>query len=135
MLPRKNIRRRTNRVSHYTNSIQRHLRHTTQTPYNTTYVTLGTSYMSSTLHSPYRYHMTSRNISPHHITSCVAICNPHIISHQMEMMCNPPQPGEPSHALYKQEGDAIMASLANKARMITQAFNSMVCIRCISPSH
>ena len=46
------------------------------------------------------------------------------------MMVNPPKPGDPSYALYRQEKDSLILSLKRRARMITDAFNSLEGVVC-----
>jgi glutamate--glyoxylate aminotransferase len=46
------------------------------------------------------------------------------------LMLNPPQPGQPSYPLYRKEKQALIASLQRRARMITEAFNSLEGVVC-----
>jgi glutamate--glyoxylate aminotransferase len=48
----------------------------------------------------------------------------------LSIMVNPPRPGETSHALFQEEKKALLASLAKRARLITDAFNSMEGVTC-----
>lgn len=48
----------------------------------------------------------------------------------MDLLCDPPKPGEESYERFRQESSAIMASLSRKAAMITTTFNSMVDCSC-----
>ena len=41
------------------------------------------------------------------------------------LQCQPPRPGDPSHALYTAERDAILASLARRAAKLNAAVNTM----------
>jgi alanine transaminase len=45
-------------------------------------------------------------------------------------MVNPPRPGEPSHALYHQERDAIYQSLKRRAQLVVQQLNQLEGIQC-----
>lgn len=51
----------------------------------------------------------------------------------VEMMVNPPQPGEPSYDLYKQEYDATFTSLLDRANALYAAFQKMDGVKCQSP--
>lgn len=46
------------------------------------------------------------------------------------MMVNPPKPGQPSYPLYKREKAALIESMKRRARMISDAFNSMEGVEC-----
>lgn len=46
------------------------------------------------------------------------------------LMCNPPQPGDPSYALFKQETEAIATSHRKRAERLHRAFNSLEGISC-----
>jgi len=46
------------------------------------------------------------------------------------MMVNPPKPGDASYALFRQEKDALIESLKRRARLITDAFNSLEGVVC-----
>lgn len=48
----------------------------------------------------------------------------------MDVVVNPPRPGEPSYELYKKERDLVLGQLSQKAQMVTQTFNSMDRITC-----
>jgi alanine transaminase len=41
------------------------------------------------------------------------------------LQCQPPRPGDPSHALYVEERDAILASLSRRAAKLNAAVNTM----------
>jgi aspartate/methionine/tyrosine aminotransferase len=40
-------------------------------------------------------------------------------------LCNPPKPGEPSHALFAKERADELASLRRRANLVSSAFNSL----------
>lgn len=46
------------------------------------------------------------------------------------LMVNPPKPGDASHGLYRKEKDSLINSLKRRARMITDAFNSLEGVVC-----
>ncbi len=46
------------------------------------------------------------------------------------LMVNPPKPGEPSYAQYIQEKTGLIESLKRRARLITDAFNSLEGVTC-----
>jgi glutamate--glyoxylate aminotransferase len=46
------------------------------------------------------------------------------------IMVNPPQPGDESYPLFKQEKDDALESLKRRAKLITDAFNSMEGVTC-----
>jgi len=46
------------------------------------------------------------------------------------IMVNPPRPGEPSYDLFVQEKAGLIASLAKRAQLITDSFNSMENVSC-----
>ncbi|KAJ1400484.1 hypothetical protein B484DRAFT_471169 [Ochromonadaceae sp. CCMP2298] len=46
------------------------------------------------------------------------------------LMVNPPRLGEPSYALYRSEKEQVIDSLKRRARMMTDAFNSMEGVSC-----
>ncbi|XP_059160771.1 alanine aminotransferase 2-like [Physella acuta] len=48
----------------------------------------------------------------------------------LDVVVNPPKPGEPSYALFKQQKDAVLGQLAEKGRMATEIFNSIKGISC-----
>lgn len=49
---------------------------------------------------------------------------------EMGLMVNPPQPGDPSYERYKEESGAILASLARRAKMMADGFNSCEGVTC-----
>ena len=48
----------------------------------------------------------------------------------MDCVVNPPRKGEPSYELFIKEKTAVLNSLAERARMISNMFNSIVGIKC-----
>uniref|UniRef100_A0A0B7AXA4 alanine transaminase n=1 Tax=Arion vulgaris TaxID=1028688 RepID=A0A0B7AXA4_9EUPU len=48
----------------------------------------------------------------------------------MDVVVNPPKPGEPSYKLFKQQKDTVLGQLAEKGRMTTDMFNSIKGITC-----
>ena len=46
------------------------------------------------------------------------------------MMLNPPKPGQPSYPLYRREKQGIIDSQQRRARMISDAFNSLEGVTC-----
>ncbi|ORX85886.1 PLP-dependent transferase [Basidiobolus meristosporus CBS 931.73] len=48
----------------------------------------------------------------------------------MELMVNPPQPGEPSYELYKNEMDDIYTSLIRRSTKLASAFNGLEGVTC-----
>lgn len=46
------------------------------------------------------------------------------------LMVNPPKPGQPSYSQYKKEKEAVILSLKRRARLITDAFNSLEGVVC-----
>ena len=46
------------------------------------------------------------------------------------LMVNPPRPGDTSYPLYKREKQGLIASLQRRARLITDAFNSLEDVEC-----
>lgn len=48
----------------------------------------------------------------------------------MDVVVNPPQPGEPSYEVFKKEHDTVLGQLAEKAKMVTETFNSIPGITC-----
>jgi alanine transaminase len=59
-----------------------------------------------------------------------AMCSTTIGQATMDVICNPPQPGEPSYENFCKERDAVLNSLKEKAAMISETFNSMPGISC-----
>ncbi|KAK9461087.1 pyridoxal phosphate-dependent transferase [Lipomyces oligophaga] len=50
-----------------------------------------------------------------------------------ELMVNPPRPGDPSYALYKQEYDTIYSRLAERSESLFKAFKEMEGVSCQEP--
>jgi alanine transaminase len=48
----------------------------------------------------------------------------------MDCVVNPPRIGEPSYELFIQEKTAVLNSLAERAQMISDMFNSIPGIKC-----
>lgn len=48
----------------------------------------------------------------------------------MDVVVNPPKPGEPSYEQFKKEKEMVLGQLAEKARMVTETFNSIPGISC-----
>ncbi|XP_062543801.1 alanine aminotransferase 1-like [Armigeres subalbatus] len=48
----------------------------------------------------------------------------------MDVMVNPPKPGEPSYELFIREKNAVLASLKERARMVAETFNSIEGFSC-----
>ncbi|CAG5114908.1 unnamed protein product, partial [Candidula unifasciata] len=48
----------------------------------------------------------------------------------MDVVVNPPKPGEPSFELFKHQKDTVLGQLAEKGRMTTDMFNSIKGISC-----
>src|SRR5690606_32162181 len=48
----------------------------------------------------------------------------------MALMCQPPRAGDPSYDQYMQEKQELFRSLQNRARRITDAFNSLEGVTC-----
>ncbi|BFZ19806.1 hypothetical protein BsWGS_22845 [Bradybaena similaris] len=48
----------------------------------------------------------------------------------MDVIVNPPRPGEPSYELFKQQKDTVLGQLSEKGRMTTEMFNSIKGISC-----
>ena len=65
------------------------------------------------------YKISSINLSPN-IPGQVAV----------GLMCNPPKPGDYSYAQYIREKDSLIQSLKRRARLITDAFNSLEGVVC-----
>ncbi|XP_041375137.1 alanine aminotransferase 2-like [Gigantopelta aegis] len=58
------------------------------------------------------------------------LCSSVIGQAVMDVVVNPPKPGEPSYDLFKQETDQVLGDLKKKASMVTETFNSIAGIRC-----
>jgi len=48
----------------------------------------------------------------------------------MDVIVNPPKPGEPSHESHKAQKEAVLAGLAARAKLVAETFNSMEGITC-----
>ncbi|KAK0051536.1 alanine aminotransferase 2 [Biomphalaria pfeifferi] len=48
----------------------------------------------------------------------------------LDVVVNPPKPGEPSYPLFKQQKEKVLGDLAEKGRMTTELFNSIPGISC-----
>jgi len=64
----------------------------------------------------------------------ISLCPPVVGQAFVEMMVNPPQEGEPSHAQYKREYDGIFAGLQKRAMALYEAFKAMEGVKCNSPT-
>lgn len=63
----------------------------------------------------------------------IMLCAPVIGQCLVECMVNPPQPGEPSYELYKQEYDGIFEGLKQRATALHKAFEQMEGVECGTP--
>lgn len=61
------------------------------------------------------------------------LCAPVIGQCIVEMMVNPPKPGDPSYAQYKEEYDNIYHGLHERAKALHAAFEQMEGVECQSP--
>ena len=48
----------------------------------------------------------------------------------MDCVVNPPQPGEPSYESFKAQKSSILTSLAERAKLVADTFNSMEGFTC-----
>lgn len=48
----------------------------------------------------------------------------------MDVVVNPPMPGEPSYDEYVKEKRAVLHSLAERAKMVAETFNSIEGVSC-----
>jgi alanine transaminase len=48
----------------------------------------------------------------------------------MDVVVNPPVPGEPSYEEFMKEKKAVLNSLAKRARMVAETFNSIEGVSC-----
>ena len=48
----------------------------------------------------------------------------------MECVVNPPQPGEPSYDVFTKEKNEVLESLAVRAKMVAETFNSVSNMSC-----
>lgn len=63
----------------------------------------------------------------------IMLCAPVIGQCLVELMVNPPKPGEPSHELYQKEYDAIFYGLKERATALHKAFEQMEGVECGVP--
>lgn len=63
----------------------------------------------------------------------ITLCAPVIGQCLVEMMVNPPQPGDPSFELYDQEYSAIFRGLQQRATALYEAFGHMEGVECGKP--
>ncbi|KAK7747551.1 alanine transaminase [Cytospora paraplurivora] len=63
----------------------------------------------------------------------ITLCAPVIGQCLVELMVNPPKPGDPSYPLYKQEYDAIYNGLKERAYALWRAFSRMEGVECGEP--
>ncbi|KAI9844880.1 MAG: hypothetical protein M1838_001985 [Thelocarpon superellum] len=61
------------------------------------------------------------------------LCAPVIGQCVVEMMVNPPKPGDPSYDLYRAEYDGIFHGLKERAHALHQAFQQMEGVECQDP--
>jgi alanine transaminase len=63
----------------------------------------------------------------------ISLCSPVIGQCLVELMVNPPKPGQPSYELYKQEWDGIFSGLHKRATALYEAFEEMEGVECQDP--
>ena len=63
----------------------------------------------------------------------IMLCAPVIGQCLVELMVNPPKPGQPSYDLYKKEYDAIFNGLKERATALHKAFEQMEGVECGTP--
>jgi alanine transaminase len=63
----------------------------------------------------------------------ITLCAPVVGQCLVELMVNPPKPGEPSYELYKEEYDGIYHSLRDRATALYEAFKQMEGVECAEP--
>ena len=63
----------------------------------------------------------------------IMLCSPVIGQCLVELMVNPPQPGDPSYDLYKKEYDGIFNGLQQRATALHKAFQQMEGVECQEP--
>ncbi|KAI9800945.1 MAG: hypothetical protein M1833_003082 [Piccolia ochrophora] len=63
----------------------------------------------------------------------ISLCAPVVGQCLVEMMVNPPKPGDPSYDLYKSEYDAIFDGLQSRATALYKAFQEMEGVECQEP--
>eukprot|EP00955_Chlamydomonas_euryale_P110429 366000-Chlamydomonas_euryale.AAC.11 len=79
--------------------------------------------------------MEMTNIHPgavNEVYKCASInlCPNTIGQVALSVMLNPPKPGDPSHDLFMREKTDELASLRRRARLVTDAFNSLDGVTC-----
>ncbi|KFA65686.1 hypothetical protein S40285_04821 [Stachybotrys chlorohalonatus IBT 40285] len=63
----------------------------------------------------------------------IQLCAPVIGQCLVELMVNPPKPGEPSYKLYREEHDRIFQGLKQRATALHKAFSEMEGVECGEP--
>ncbi|KAI1917388.1 alanine transaminase [Ophidiomyces ophidiicola] len=63
----------------------------------------------------------------------IMLCPPVIGQCLVDLMVNPPKPGEPSHELYEKEYNSISTGLRNRALALYEAFKAMEGVECQEP--
>lgn len=63
----------------------------------------------------------------------ITLCAPVVGQCLVELMVNPPRPGEPSYDLYRAEYDGIFAGLKERAYALWRAFEKMEGVECGEP--
>jgi alanine transaminase len=63
----------------------------------------------------------------------IMLCSPVIGQCLVELMVNPPKPGQPSYPLYKKEYDGIFEGLRQRAAALHKAFSEMEGVECDAP--
>jgi alanine transaminase len=63
----------------------------------------------------------------------IQLCAPVIGQCLVELMVNPPKPGEPSYKLYREEHDGIFQGLKQRATALHKAFSEMEGVECGEP--
>ena len=63
----------------------------------------------------------------------IMLCAPVVGQCLVELMVNPPRPGDPSYALYRREYDAIFEGLKQRATALHRAFSQMEGVECGPP--
>jgi aspartate/methionine/tyrosine aminotransferase len=63
----------------------------------------------------------------------ISLCAPVIGQCLVELMVNPPKPGQPSYELYKKEWDDIFNGLQKRATALYDAFKEMEGVECQAP--
>lgn len=55
---------------------------------------------------------------------------PCVLQSVMDVVVNPPRPGEPSYEEYVKEKKAVLDSLAERAKLVAETFNSIKGVTC-----